>query len=411
MIKSKALTSALQNFTIKDNTLEINGQKLSSIITEYGTPLYLYDKSIIQNKIELLRKNLPEDIEIYYAVKSNPNLEVLNFIKDKVDGFDIASIGEMDRLVKAGYLKKSISFAGPGKNSCELSRAVKDKIDVISVESESELIKIDKIARNENIRPGISLRINPDFDFKGSGMKMGGGSKQFGIDLESVPELLKRVKNFFVDFMGFHIFSESQNLDSQSLINSFNRKVEIFKELGEKFREKIKFLNFGGGLGIPYFMNDETFNIEEFGHHLTSKIKTLKDFFPNSKFILELGRYISGESGLYITEVLYKKKSRDKTYLILDGGMNHHLAASGNLGQILRKNYPIINPLNIYSEEVEKVDITGPLCTPLDSIAVNAEIPITNEGDYIAVMNSGAYGYSASPLFFLSHDKPREIVL
>ena len=408
---SNALKAALENFTIKDNEICINNTPITRIIAQTGTPCYLYDTSVVESKIKLLRKCLPKNFSLYYAVKANPNPELLSFINPLVDGFDIASSGELEAVINAGADPLSLSFAGPGKKNEDLSNALARGIGSINIESESELLKLAKLGDLKGITPNVSIRINPDFELHGSGMKMGGGAKQFGIDAELVPDVLKKLVRLPVTFQGFHIYAGSQNLDAVAISLTFEKIFHTVEELSGSIDRDIPMINFGGGFGIPYFAKDQPLDIKKIGHALHDMMPFLKKAFSNTKFVIELGRYITGECGIYITQVVTKKQSRGKTFLVTDGGMNHHLAASGNLGQILKKNYPIVNPTKIKSDKTQTCQITGPLCTPLDSIGTNVVLPETNEGEYIAIMNSGAYGYTASPLTFLSHAPPKEIVI
>lgn len=408
---STALNAALENFTIKDNEICINNTPITRIIAQTGTPCYLYDKSVVESKIELLRKYLPKEFSLYYAVKANPNPELLSFINPLVDGFDIASSGELEAVINAGADPLGLSFAGPGKTYEDLSNALARGIGSINIESESELLKLVELGEQKGITPNVSIRINPNFELHGSGMKMGGGAKQFGIDVELVPDVLKKLDRLTVNFQGFHIYAGSQNLDAVAISLTFEKIFHTVEELSGSIDRDIPMINFGGGFGIPYFAKDQPLDIKKISHALHDMMPFLKKAFSNTKFVIELGRYITGECGIYITQVVTKKQSRGKTFLVTDGGMNHHLAASGNLGQILKKNYPIVNPAKIKSDKTQTCQITGPLCTPLDSLGTNVILPGTNEGEYIAIMNSGAYGYTASPLTFLSHAPPKEIVI
>jgi len=240
-------------------------------------------------------------------------------------------------------------------------------------------------------------------------MKMGGGAKQFGIDEDRVPVILEKIGMMPVDFQGFHIFAGSQNLMAEAICSAMEQSLDLIWRFGKPFADSIKIVNLGGGFGIPYFENDEKLEISKIGNHLETLLEKYQSFFPKARFVVELGRYLVGECGLYVTKILYKKQSRGKTFFVTDGGMNHHLAASGNFGQILRKNYPIVIANRVYDSELEEIDIVGPLCTPLDLIGSKVNLPKASEGELIAIMNSGAYGYSASPLLFLGHPPPNQI--
>ena len=410
MMGSKTLQVALKKFNVHHNQLIAGGTPVSEWVQEYGTPIYLYDSSVIRKKVAFFRDSIPHQIKLYYAVKANPHSGLLKEMVSLVDGFDVASIGELDGVIRAGGNPQTISFAGPGKRREELSRSIEIGIGSINIESERELDLIVEEGKRLDKAPRISVRINPDFELHGSGMKMGGGAKQFGIDAEKVPALMEKIRHLPVDFQGFHIFTGSQNLNAEAICSVMEQSLDLVWRLAGSLADSVRLLNLGGGFGIPYFDKDKELNIAAIGKHLNTLLKTYQPRFPNATFAIELGRYLVGECGLYVARVLYKKESRGKIFLITDGGMNHHLAASGNFGQVLRKNYPIVIGNKVYATETEEVNIVGPLCTPLDLIGSKVNLPKASERDLIVIMNSGAYGYTASPLLFLGHQPPREIL-
>ncbi len=409
-MKSKAVDAALRYFAVTDNQLMVAGRPVSEWAEEYGTPCYIYDSSIIKRKIKLFREAMPSQMKLFYAVKANPHIGVLKGLVKLVDGFDVASTGELNAVLDAGGRPEVISFAGPGKSKEEICRAVDVDIGSINIESERELELVIEEGRRLGKIPKVSIRINPDFELHGAGMKMGGGSKQFGIDVEQLPELIKKITSLPVDFQGFHIFAGSQNLNTDVICSVMKQSLDLMWRLAGSLADSVRLLNLGGGFGIPYFDKDEEMDVADVGKHLEALLKTYQPRFPKARFVIELGRYLVGECGLYVARVLYKKESRGKTFLVIDGGMNHHLAASGNFGQILRKNFPIVIGNKADMSPCEQVDIVGPLCTPLDLIGSKLKLPTASEGDLIAVLNSGAYGYTASPLLFLGHRPPFEII-
>jgi len=411
MTESSATESALRFFSIRNNHLVVGGRPVEDWIKIYGSPCYLYDRSVIRRKVALFREVMPAEIKLYYAVKANPHHGVLKEMAGLVDGFDVASGGELESVLKAGGDAETISFAGPGKRRSELELAIKTGIGSINVESEQELEIVGEEGKKLGVKPKVSIRINPDFELHGAGMKMGGTSKQFGIDSERVPEVLDRAMKMPVDLQGFHIYAGSQCLMAEVLYEVFEKSLDLFWHFGRPFAERIQLLNLGGGFGIPYYRGEVELGIGTVGEHLKGLLSLYGPRFPKAKFVIELGRYLTGECGVYVTRVLYRKVSRGKVYLITDGGMNHHLAASGNFGQILRKNYPIVNGNKVHSEEGEEVRIVGPLCTPLDLIASNISLPLAKVGDLLLILSSGAYGASASPQFFLGHPLPPEIIV
>ena len=407
-----ALLSALSHFKQKSGCILINGHSILDIVANYSTPLYIYDRGVIHWRYNALREKMPKELQIYYAMKANPNVDILRELGQLYDGFDIASAGEMKRAMEAGVAAEKMSFAGPGKTEEELHFAVANGIGTISVENPQEVELLRCIGEKLNAKVNILIRVNPDFELSKSGMKMGGGPKQFGIDSVHVPSLITKINNEDkLKFCGIHIFSGSQNLDADAIVDSFKKIVEYAESLIEELNISIDILNLGGGFGIPYIFKDRDVDLVKIGSAVHSLLLESRNKLPQTRFIIELGRFIIGESGLYVSKVLYKKKSHDETFLILDGGMHHYLAASGNLGQKLVHRPMPITTINRLNNPAEKVNVVGPLCTPLDTFGFNVEIPAANEGDLIGIMNAGAYGYSASPLGFLSHENPPEILI
>jgi len=385
-----------------DNELTIGGTKLSQLAQRIGqTPFYAYDRQLLTQRMLELRKQMPDDLKIHYAIKANPMPALVQHMANIVDGFDLASAKEMQNALNTTMPTGQISMAGPGKRPEELSQAIAAGI-ILHVESTHELETIATLSEKTGLQAHIALRINPAFELKASGMKMGGGPKQFGIDEEQTPHILKRIKKLQLDFVGFHIYSGSQNLKAESIIEVQQKSLNLADKLAQYYPNAIKKVNIGGGYGIPYFPGETPLATEKIGDALAPALINFKSNNPESEVIVELGRYLVGEAGIYVTQVIDKKISRGQTYLVVNGGLHHHLAASGNFGQIIRKNYPVSIGNKIHSTEMETVNIVGPLCTPLDILADKMYLPQANIGDYIVLYQSGAYGYTASPHQFLS---------
>ena len=405
--------SPLDNFEIRNNSLCISGQSITDLIKSgVKLPCYIYSKTIIEKKIKLLRDTLPTAIRIHYSIKANPLPELVNYIKDYVDGLEVSSLAEMKTALATGINSKNICLTGPGKSYEELEIAIKNKI-VVSAESSLELHRLDEIGGEIMRKPLVLIRVNPTFTQRRAGMKMASGSSQFGIDAEQVPELLKWVENSCIDLQGFHVYSGSQILDLEAISYSQSKTFELVNALAALSHQPVKTINIGGGFGIPYFLKHQPLDIKSVAANIASLIPSLdkKSFTQPISPIVELGRFIVGESGIYLAEIVDKKISRGKTYLVTNGGMHHQLAASGNLGQKNRKNFPVYIANKINSSEKETVNIVGKLCTPLDIIGDNIEVSKAGVGDYVAIMQSGAYGYSASPINFLSHPSATELLI
>lgn len=398
----------LDFFNLKDHCLLIGNKNFMDILAPHADlPAYIYDRSVIKKKIALLRKYLPGRIHIHYAIKANPMFEVVDFVQGQVDGLDVASGKELQVALASGMPAGAISFAGPGKSQAELTLAVKNAI-TISLESLTELKRTLTIGEQLGMTPRVALRVNPNFELKTAGMKMSGGPKPFGVDAEMAPEIIQKIISCQLDFRGLQIFSGSQNLNAEAIIAAQAKTFALAAQLAEQTHSEFAQLNIGGGFGIPYFAGEKPLALAPIGDNLHALLDRYDRRFGGTGIIIELGRYIVGESGVYIAKIIDKKISRGSTFLIVNGGLHHHLAASGNFGQVIRRNYPvtIANKIGLAGE---KASVVGPLCTPLDVLAQDMRLPQANIDDYVAVFNSGAYGYTSSPVNFLSHPHPLEI--
>jgi diaminopimelate decarboxylase len=400
------------NFPVLENVLQVGGLPLTRLAERVGsTPFYAYDRSLITGRVAQLRAALPADIHLHYAIKANPMPAVVQHLAGLVDGFDVASGGELQVVLDSPMPPEKISFAGPGKSERELRQAIAAGI-VINLESERELERIVAIATETDARPKVAVRVNPDFELKSSGMKMGGGPKQFGIDAERVPALLTQMKTLPVEFFGFHIFSGSQNLKAESIIEAQTNTFELARRLAAHAPAPVRLLNLGGGFGIPYFPGEQPLDLTAVGANLAALMPDARRDFPEAEFVVELGRYLVGEAGVYVSRVIDRKESRGQIFLVTDGGLHHHLAASGNFGQVIRKNYPVLVGNRVEPEgEVQPASAVGPLCTPLDVLGDRMNLGHAREGDLIVVLQSGAYGLTASPTAFLGHPAPVEVLV
>jgi diaminopimelate decarboxylase len=394
--------------------LVIGGLSVSRIAACYGTPLFVYDCAVIERKIAALRNALPASFSISYSVKANPNPAILRIFLQGGCGLEIASAGEFRISRSAGCPPAAVIFAGPGKTEAELEYVISQGIGEIHVESELEIERISAISNKFGVRTKIAVRVNPGEEGQGGAMLMGGKSAPFGIDEEDLPEITKRIANHpNLDFSGIHLFVGTQILDQQLLLKQYEKGLQTFRSAVAIAGRALRTLDFGGGLGIPYFAGESEIDLAQLREGLRKLISGIGDeaCFAQVKFMLEPGRFLIGEAGLYVARINDIKVSRGKQYLILDGGMNHHLAASGNLGQIVRRNFPmaILNKIDLFASDT--VDVVGPLCTPLDTLGRSVQLPSAQVGDLIGIFQSGAYARTASPLGFLSHPNPPEVMV
>jgi diaminopimelate decarboxylase len=395
-----------------DGLLALGGVPLERLAERVGgTPFFAYDRKLISERVELLRSEIPEELELSYAVKANPMPAVVQHLSCEVDSLDVASAGEMLTALDTPLPADRISFAGPGKTPGELRQAIAAGV-TIELESEVEAERVGQIGEELGVIPRVAVRVNPDFEVRGSGMRLGGGPQQFGLDAERVPDLLRRLSSQPVDLLGLHIFAGSQNLNAEILCEAEEKTVELAIRLGAEMQEPVRYLNIGGGFGIPYFEGDEPLDLPAIGRKLSALTEQrISPNLPEARVVLELGRYIVGEAGIYVTRIIDKKESRGKTFLIVDGGLHHQLAASGNFGQVIRRNYPVTIGTRSLEEESETASVVGCLCTPLDLLADQVLLPRAEIGDLVVIFQAGAYGLTASPTGFLGHPEPAEVLV
>jgi len=397
-------------FGQSENCLTVGGVNVKELSQKYGTPLFLYERKFLDQRVAKLRAAMPDRLSIHYAVKANPFVDVVKHISGLCDGLDVASKGELALALETGTKPKDISFAGPGKRDEELEAAASSGC-LIVLESLNEAKRLGAIAARLNVRPPVALRLNPDFELKTAGMRMSGGPKPFGVDVEQAPDILRQLPELGLDFQGLHIFTGSQNLREDALLEAYENIFALVDRLLPELPGPLNWLNIGGGLGVPYFPGDTHLDIGVIGGRLSQTIDALGSSYDRCEIVMELGRYLVAEAGVYICEIVDKKISRGEIFLITDGGLHHQLAASGNFGQILRKNYPVAIANKLSGSEKEQVNIVGCLCTPLDRLGDKLDLPKADVGDVVAVFLAGAYGASASPADFLGHGAAREVLV
>lgn len=383
--------------------------KMATVLASTNqTPAFVYDFSVVQDRVASLRAALPKGVGIHYAMKANPLPEMVSAIVPLVDGIDIASGGELPVALAAGA--KHISFAGPGKRDEEIEAAIVARI-TINIESEGEANRALAIADRLGVTPKLAVRVNPEFSLKGSGMKMGGGAAAFGVDAEKTAPLVKQLIGAGADWQGFHIFAGSQALDSDAIAESQAATIALAGRLAEEVGSTPPLVNIGGGFGIPYFANEVSIDLMSIGWRLAETLERRSVQLRDSRFAVELGRWLVGECGVYLARVIDRKESRGETFLVTDGGLHHQLAASGNFGTVVRRNYPIAIASKFDAPATETVNVVGCLCTPLDKLGDQVFLPQADVGDVVAVFMAGAYGASASPSAFLGHGPAQEVII
>jgi len=388
--------------------LRIAGRSAHEWVERAGdTPLFVYDSAIVAARVARFREAFA-GVDLHYAIKANPLPALLARIAPMVDGLDVASAGELS-IALGEKPASAISFAGPGKRDNELHAAIAAGA-TLNVESAGEADRAIAIGDRLGIAPRLAVRVNPDIELRGSGMRMGGRPSPFGVDANRAAALVSALIAGGADWRGFHIYAGSQALDSEALIETQAATLDLATRLSEAVGFMPPLVNLGGGFGIPYFATDTALNVEAIGVALAERLARRPAILTDTRFAIELGRWLVGEAGVYLTRIVDRKDSQGETFLVTDGGLNHQLAASGNFGTVVRRNYPIALAHAVGDERVETVSVVGPLCTPLDRLGDRIALPHGEPGDLVAVFLAGAYGASASPAAFLGHPVAHELV-
>jgi diaminopimelate decarboxylase len=408
------LALARKYFGVSGGELQVGQIGVRELAERHGTPAFIYDRSVIDRKLSALRGALPASFSVFYSVKANPNLAILRHFVSRGCGLEVASAGEFQLATQAGCASQNVLFAGPGKSEAELQFVLSNGIGEIHLESLVEAKRIGAISRRLGVRADVAIRVNPAAEAEGGAMRMGGRSAPFGVDEEILEEVQDAVlAESGLQFRGIHLFAGTQILDADTLTGQYRHGLSIARRAARRAGSPLITVDLGGGLGIPYFPHEKELDLDKVRSGLAALFAEIASDpdFSGTHFLVEPGRFLIGEAGIYLARVNDIKVSRGKKFLILDGGMNHHLAASGNLGQTIKRNYPVAVATKLDSPGEEAVNVVGPLCTPLDTLARSVTLPKAEIGDLVVIFQSGAYGRSASPLGFLSHPAPAEILV
>ncbi len=401
-----------ENFGKQAGFLTIGGVSVTDLAERFGTPLFVYDAALLRRNLRRLREAVGGRIDIHYSVKANPNPAVISVFAAEGAGLEIASAAEYLRALKAGGTPERIVFAGPGKGADELDFVIERGIGEIHLETDIELDMVAGIGERLGRSVPVGLRVNPSSAAQGGAMRMGGKPAPFGFDEERLPEVIAEIrKRPTLDFKGIHLFAGTQILDADVLATQWRHGIDLALRIQKELGAPIHTIDLGGGLGVPYFKGEQNLDLGRLRDLAQPLFAEAASSLPETRIILEPGRYLAGSAGLYLTRVRAAKRSRDQIYAVIDGGMHHHLAASGNLGQVIKKDYPIVLAGRLDAPDAVTASVVGPLCTPLDTLGRKVQLPMPETGDLVAVLQSGAYGLSASPVGFLSHPMPAEVLI
>ena len=395
---------------VERNELQIAGIPATELVQEFGEPIYVYDAEVAEAQFRKLRVAMPSSVDIMYSMKANPNAALVGFLGTYVDGIEVSSLGELYVAEQAGISPQRIIFVGPSKSDHELRVAVRKHIRCIVAESEQELEMIEQIGAELGLSIDVALRVNPAFDSAGSKLKMGGAPRQFGVDEEQSERILRKAREFrYASLAGIHVYLGTRILDYSVVLKNTREVLVLAQRLQDALGARFRLVDFGGGIGVPYFQGETEFNIEALGQELSGVMQDASRSFPAARFILESGRYLVADCGVYITRVRYVKHSRGQRFVLVGGGMNHHMATT-SIGTLVKNNFPIEALTKMDLSKAASATVCGPLCTPSDVLAKSVALPDVQRGDLLGILRSGAYGVTASPVDFLSHEHPSEVL-
>lgn len=392
---------------------EIQGVPVSELAREYGTPLYVYDTEVLRTNYQRLRENLHPAVDVFFSLKANPNISICSYLGSLGAGAEVSSLTELITAQRAGVAPGNIIFLGPGKTTTELRACLEAGLHAVVCESLEELRALDALAVEAGLTDvPVLLRMNPDFQTKGGGLSMGGKPRQFGVDLaalrQSAGSLVRALRS--VRVIGVHAYMGTRILDYSDVVNNTTNILSIAETLCEELGVPLRTVDFGGGLGVPYFDNEKELDLNALHGEVNAVIEQFVERHPQTRLIMELGRYLTAVAGTYVVRVLYVKESMGERFAVADGGTNHHMAAVG-VGSFVKRNFPIRSLSRYHDPATSPITVTGPLCTPNDVIGKRVALPPVSPGDLLGVERSGAYGPTASPVLFLSHGYPAEVLV
>ncbi len=403
-----------QNFAREDGILQVGGFSVPEFAETFGTPFYVYDAGLMRRAYRGLASAVSGFAEVDYSVKANPAPAVIRVLAGEGAGAEIASGAEFEAAREAGIAPRRILFAGPAKSDADIERTVAAGIGEIHLENREEISRVAAVAGRHGERARVAIRINPGAAAQGGAMRMGGKPSPFGFDeeeIDSVADAIEAEPN--LNLAGVHLFAGTQGLLAATLLAQWAYGIALASRVAGRIGRPLETIDLGGGLGIPYFLGDRALDLDT----IRAGVPDLKaalatdPLLANARIVLEPGRFLVGPAGLYVARVRAVKESRGSRFVITDGGMHHHLAASGNLGQVVKRDFPLASVVEKSGAVRLPTVVVGPLCTPLDILARSAPLPPLRAGDLVAVLQSGAYALSASPTGFLSHPLPAEILV
>jgi diaminopimelate decarboxylase len=395
----------------RDGALALSGLSCRELAERFGEPLYAFDGETLLRQVARVRATLPPGVRVLYSMKANPNISLVRLLDDALDGVEVSSLGELHAACCAGVAPARMIFVGPSKSEAELREAVVGQVGCLVVESEQELDRVEAVAAQLRRPTPVALRINPDLEVMGPKLRMGGVPRQFGIDEAQAGAVLRKALGLrHVRVKGLHAYVGTRILDSAAIVRNTQAILGLARRFHDAMGAEFQFVDVGGGWGVPYYPGEGELDLEGLRADLAPVVEQFRQAMPGTTLVFELGRFLVAEAGVYITRVRYLKRSRQETFALVSGGMNHLFATSA-AGSFMKQHFPIEALDRVGAPASEEISICGPLCTPSDVLAAKAKLPRLGAGDLIGIRRAGAYGITASPADFLSHLRPAEVLV
>ena len=392
------------------NGVQLAGISAAYLAEEFGTPFFVYDLDLIGRRVAALKAVLPRAFRVAFAVKANPALAVVSHLRRCGVGADVASSGELETVLRAGFDAAAIAMTGPGKREAELSAAVAAGIGVITVESTGELNRLEAIAAAAGVRQRILLRLAVSEDARLETVRLIGGVEgKFGMPLETLTEAARAATaSPHLELLGLHAFGASNLRDAGQLADHVAGLVEIARRVAAEVGFPLRLVDAGGGLGIPYAEAERPLDLDLLGRRL-AEMRARWDTdgqLDDLQVILEPGRFLVGPAGAYVARVVDVKGPDSAPVAILDGGINHVVRPA-----LVRSEHRLAILATDTVRALVPTTVAGPLCTGLDVFATGTMLPRPRVGDLVAMLDVGAYGFTESMPFFLSHPTAAEVAV
>jgi diaminopimelate decarboxylase len=389
--------------------LHVDGLAAHALAQQFGTPLYVFAAAALDHQLAMVQAQFGTAVQVLYSIKANPNVAVVQRLRQRGARAEIASLGELQVARAAGHDPEHLRWAGPAKTAAELAAAVAAGVGCLHLEAPTEVAAVAAAARAAGRRQGVAVRVHFPGAAAGARLRMAGAQSRFGIDADQVPAVLRAIAAApELHLRGLHTYAGTQQFDAASFVRGAEQLVAAASAFERELGLALDELHLGGGFGVPVFAGDPSFDLAAAGHGVRSLVAHADR--PGRRWYLELGRYLVANAGVYLVAVVHQKYSGGVLQVAVDGGL-HHCAAACGVGSVVKRPPLLVAAADLHPSACAPVSVGGPLCTPADQFGAAVPLPPLGPGDLLAVLAAGAYGLTYSPAAFLSHPTPAEVLV